>query len=333
MQIISSPRAYSPAYAEAVFEIEAAADEVINVDIFNNDNSCVIGRKRIAGAGIHNVNVANYAKRQFDVKPVASAVTGFVIPEKRIVNLKIEIPGGEAQTKLNAGIHRFESGRMLSGSPQEKTIRPGECDELSFLSDEDAISADAVLSGSGGTVTLPLASINGSAGLKTLLVNMEDMSRILAEKGRDSISDYDHMAVKITAAGREMVQEYEIADEDRGNVRLCWWNPYGQIDYYTFRGVDAEAVNGSKTKIYSFDGYRVVGSEAETVLSISSDFEDKSTMRWLGEIVAAPRVWMISDEGFEEVDIITGNCPIKTDGLNMLNIAVRKSRKTEYQNL
>lgn len=127
MRIVASPPTYSPAYKDVIFKITAEENEIAELDIYNHDNSQIIGKKRFTGSNAYDINVANYAKRQFEIAPVLAANNKFVVPEGRIVNLKVKEAGGTvfAENKLNAGIFTYQNLKKLSSAPARKTIRIG----------------------------------------------------------------------------------------------------------------------------------------------------------------------------------------------------------------
>ena len=69
MQIVKYPPIYSPAFGEVVFQISAAAEELLELDILANDQTTVIGKKRFRGSTLYRVNVAGYGRRQIEVTP------------------------------------------------------------------------------------------------------------------------------------------------------------------------------------------------------------------------------------------------------------------------
>ena len=68
MQIVKYPPIYSPAFGEVVFQISAAAEELLELDILANDQTTVIGKKRFRGSTLYRVNVAGYGRRQIVYK-------------------------------------------------------------------------------------------------------------------------------------------------------------------------------------------------------------------------------------------------------------------------
>ena len=118
MKITKIPAPYSPAYRDALFRISATADEIVELDIFDHAGTGIIGRKRLYGSTVYDVNVAGYAQGQFEVAPLRTVQCTFVAPPKRIVNLTVGSGSTRSTTRLNAGIRTIYSYEKLSASPE-----------------------------------------------------------------------------------------------------------------------------------------------------------------------------------------------------------------------
>lgn len=335
MQIVTSPPAYSPAYKDVIFKITADENEIAELDIYNHDNSQIIGKKRFTGSNAYDMNVANYAKRQFEIAPLPAA-NKFTVPEGRIVNLKLKEAGGmaSAETKLNAGLFTYPNLKKLSSAPAKKTIRHNESDEIPFISSAGDISVHITLTGAKRSEALVAVSTAGLVGLVVFGLSMIDLQEMIVRKKLGNISDYNYMELHIVLGSSPIIiQEYDIMPPQKNNVRICWWNSYGQIDYYTLKSMDRKTITAAKSKIYSSDGYRTVASEAEKLYSLTSEYENEETMEWLSEVISSPKVWMMQNGKYTPVDIVTNSMTTKSHELTKLDLTVRMSRKTEYQNL
>lgn len=96
--------------------------------------------------------------------------------------------------------------------------------------------------------------------------------------------------------------EYRIVRSGRG-VRIAWWNRRGGIDYYTFRSDLDKSYTTERTKIKTAEGWRTVSSEVEDERNISSGGLPGFMLEWLGEIVSAPKVWLIDGDQAIPIDI------------------------------
>ena len=96
--------------------------------------------------------------------------------------------------------------------------------------------------------------------------------------------------------------EYRIVRSGCG-VRIAWWNRRGGIDYYTFRSDLDKSYTTERTKIKTAAGWQTVSSEVEDERNISSGALPGYMLEWLGEIVSAPKVWMIENGAAVLIDI------------------------------
>ena len=136
MQIVKYPPTYSPAFGEVVFQISAAAEELLELDILANDQTTVIGKKRFRGSTLYRVNVAGYGRRQIEVTPQRPAASSFAFPDKRIINLTLRSGNVWAATVMSAGTKQLDSYAKLSGSPDTIPISASQQDEFTILVDD-----------------------------------------------------------------------------------------------------------------------------------------------------------------------------------------------------
>ena len=126
-------------------------------------------------------------------------------------------------------------------------------------------------------------------------------------------------------------QRYQVAPTGEQNVRICWWNGYGQIDYHTMRCVLSNGYDIRKERVYTADGYRTTGCSRENRLSLASDFVNLETMEWLSGIAVAPGVWMEQNYAFVPLDVLTETVTTVSETLSQLQLTVRKSAREIYQ--
>ena len=105
------------------------------------------------------------------------------------------------------------------------------------------------------------------------------------------------VSVKMGAEERIRVT-YEVAQCTRG-VRMAWVNRWGAIDYYTFPNVVV-----SRLVAHS----QAVAEEpclTYTECEISSDIVPESIAEALSEIVASPKVWLVSGDVYTPCQVAT----------------------------
>lgn len=332
MKITKTPAPYSPAYRDALFRISAATDEIVELDIFDHAGTGIIGRKRLYGSTTYDVNVAGYAQGQFEVAPLRTVQCMFVAPPKRIVNLTVGSGSTRSTTRLNAGIRTIYAYEKLSASPEIRTIGPEESDEIAVIGEGGTLKAVAVVA-STPTTPVTLAAKNDADGLHVFGLKTEDMRTKIRAAGLNEPTEGDIVTIRILdEADEEMAgQRYRIVPTGEQSVRICWWNEYGQIDYYTMRRVLSNEYDIRKERVYTADGYRTTGCSRENRLSLVSDFVNLETMEWLSGIVVSPGVWMERNHSFVPLDILTETVTTASETLSQLQLTVRKSTREIYQ--
>ena len=332
MRIVSLPVAYAPAYRDVLFGIEAEADELVELDIRDLDGSQILGRRRLLGSTSYLVNVAAYARSQFQIAPLSGAQCAFAAPDRRIADVTVSSGIVSETASLCAGIRLCTPGSKLSDSPAEMKIAPGERDEIAILPGGDALRAEAVLSGEASR-TITLASTTAGHTLKALLLSMDDIRLRLAVTG-DSLGRYDRMEVRLLCGDEvRLSQRYRIGTPCGRGVRIAWWNAYGQIDRYTMRAETARGYEVSKQRILAEEGYRTTACSRESRLCLVSDYEGRQTMEWLSGMLASPKVWIERGDRFDAVDILSGTVVTSDDDAPCrLEIVVRDSRPEIFQN-
>ena len=83
MKITKTPAPYASAYRDALFRVTAGAQELVELDIYDHADQRIVGRRRFKGQTSYDVNVAGYARSQFDVLPLYAVECTFAKPAGR----------------------------------------------------------------------------------------------------------------------------------------------------------------------------------------------------------------------------------------------------------
>lgn len=335
MQIVKYPPIYSPAFGEVVFQISAAAEELLELDILANDQTTVIGKKRFRGSTLYRVNMAGYGRRQIEVTPQRPAASSFAFPDKRIINLTLRSGNVRAATVMSAGTKQLDSYAKLSGSPDTIPISASKQDEFTILVDDGIpLSAEARLTGPDHNTTLTAIASTTAAGLTSICLNMPHLDTKLRALGKGSLNDYETLEIGVMIETDQLLsQKYRLVPDSPDHIRLCWWNSFGQIDYYTMLRSVSDTFKVGKTRIYTQEGYKTIHTRGETAMRLISDFVTAQTMTWISEIIASPRVWIDHGNRIEPVEIVTDRIITSSDNLLQLEIELVKSERTVYPHL
>ena len=332
MKITKTPAPYASAYRDALFRVTAGAQELVELDIYDHADQRIVGRRRFKGQTSYDVNVAGYARSQFDVLPLYAVECTFAKPVGRIVRTTVRSAEAQASALLCAGTRTLFEWDALSAAPTTVKIAPNESDEIAVLPGGSALTAQAVLRGSTQR-SIELASQTPTDDLSVFCLKMSDLKAQVENDGNDSLDRYGSMEIRI-ASGDETVlaREYKFVPHYAGDVRLCWWNTFGQIDYYTMRRPLAEGFAIGKERVLTAEGYAVTASRRESRLRLVSDYENEKTMRWLCELLNAPKVWIAEDSRFVEADVLTAEAVVASDELSRIDMVLREAQPETFQN-
>lgn len=330
MNIKTIPENYTGALAPVVYQIgQAEPEEVITVQIVTGPEEHIAGEKRLAGEGSYMVNAANYCKGNINVEPVTGQWTGIGNAEQRCCPIKIKIGGTTSpEVHVTGGQIVCPVKKILSDSPSGHSIAPGERDEIAIIAPGTTISAKAKLNGVSDVAEIDLGSAACSNGVYVVVVDTEHIETLLEKP----LCGFEKMTVEIKEANNVLAKrEYRIVPATSHMVRLCWQNPYGQVDYHTFSLVEEE-LNVSKTRAYLNAGYTTTGIAEKVVTRVVSECLPRRTVQWLAEILSAPQVWMATQNGAVKVDVVTDSAVLSNRqpgniSLSFRNVGGRKNLK------
>lgn len=323
MNIETIPENYTGALVPVIYRIgQAAPEEVITVQIITGPQGQTAGEKRLAGENLYMVNVANYCKGRISVEPVAGQWAGVGHAERRCCLVKIKAGDTTSpEVYVTGGKTVCPVKKILSGSPAKQRIAPGEKDEIAIIAPGTAISAKATLNGLGGTAEVELGSAECGNGVYVAVI---DTGQIEAMLGKP-LCEFTEMTVEIGEAGNTLdKREYRIVPPAGRTVRLCWQNPYGQVDYHTFDLV-GEELNVSKNRAYLNSGYTTTGMAEEVVTRVVSQCEPRKTFEWLTGILSAPQVWVATRNGAVKVDVLTDSAVSSSRQPGSISLSFRRT--------
>lgn len=332
MKVIKTPKAYTSAFQDAVFQITATPSEVIDVTISEMTNTTPIGKKRFTGFTAYSLNVAAYARAQLDVTPLEAYASQFVIVPERVISVYTKINTTNTGVLLHGGQEKYKDFKDLSMGPPSRTITPSQCDEIAFLNDMLA-TVEITLVGQTSTPPMTIASSIDGEYMHTMVLSMPELAAQVSEGGMGEISDYNQMVLNVCRDGYVIFSRTYTLEADReDDVRICWWNYHGQIDYYTFPRMTHKVLNVEKKRVQTENGTKTIACGTQTISTITSDYINRETLIWLSEIIAAPRVWMVQGEKYTPIEVISNRATLQSDRLTQLELQVTPTTKTAYYN-
>lgn len=320
MNIVRFPAQYASAFDEAICRISADPDEIVELDLYDHAGTSIIGRRRFYGAGSYDVNLANCAQGQLDILPVNTVQCVFVEPVGRAINVTVGIESLRKSTVLTGGQRACFSYEKLSESPDVLDISTNEWDEIAVIAEGGTLRAEALLE-NPTEKAVELATKSDAQGLLVFALKMSDLLTKLRAAGKNELALGEQIKIRISDGEGYVLAEqgYRIVSPTIDNVRLCWWNALGQIDYYTMRRVQEAWYELQKERILTPEGYKVTVCRRERKMRIVSDFVCSEFAEWLSEIASSPRVWILENGRFKRVAVVdesvklSGTDPIQID--------------------
>lgn len=331
MKIVKYPTYYAPASGEVNFQISAEIDELVEIEILAGDDNTLIGKKRFRNATLYNVNVAGYARRQIDVTPQRPSSISFAQPTDRLSKITIRSGSVQGSTVVAAGNNPLDSYIKLSASPETIPISRSQRDELALLVDDGLpLSVEARLHGRNGDKTLTIIDTQEVGGLLVICLNMTQLDAKLHTLEYGTLSDFDNMEVALMIDTDQLfAQKYVFIPDQPNQIRLCWWNSFGQIDYYTWRQQTQVDLYSEKNRIYTQQGYKTIQNKSEQHRHLFSGFISRKTMDWISEIITAPCVWIDHGSSIEPIEILSDQ--ITTFDENLLQIELETIPSIQIQ--
>jgi hypothetical protein len=118
-------------------------------------------------------------------------------------------------------------------------------------------------------------------------------------------------------------------------VRLAWLNRYGAMEFWNFDHLREKTFATTTERIYTKDGYKKFGGEAETLYTVECREASTEVIDALAYIIASPAVWLVHDGKtsltFEPIDVVTDECKtFEDDNILGLQVSYRKNKREKW---
>ena len=310
MPTIDIPDNFSSVQRPLIFTLRRDESGVVDISI----NGYI---KQMLGQVV-DVNAADYYKDGFNPAPLPSA-------------------GEEITTHNGGAVQRMTPARIIAD---------GVTSDVSYAVDSAAqIEQDRFLTDLRPRYYVPgqydeLSAVRDNVGAILALSMQDDPEAVpVITPGEDPEPDavqFKSFAIRTGSA----TKRYAILTDPTGaildavefipldscpGVRLAWVNQYGVLDYWSFAITRSKETQVRKSKIYSLCGYTQTSVTAEDTATVSTRYQNESTLAALRHLLSSPRVWQINaDNTYSEIDIVTDSCATYTrEGLNYMQIEYR----------
>ncbi len=334
MNLTTYPAPYQSAFREACFVLGGlSAASGLDIRIYAQGNSRLMGVKRIYATDEAAVNAAPYVRRLLSPEPLCGRGAGMAAAEGRAVDCSITADGLVSDAVyLTSGTDDAPTVTVLSASPETVKIRPGEKDEVAVITGGTMATPMITFMHDGEEYTdYSLMGISGS-GMLAFVVDADDAARRFSGLTGADASEMTGFTVwlRIQVRSSEVYisRSYEMDRDSHGGRRLAWINRYGAVDYYTFPYVSGGKTTGSRERIYTPAGYRTVATIAATSETLLSEASSPETVEWLSEIFSSPAVWKITGKWFERVEVADGGAEYSSGRPGTVSVTIAPAKKT-----
>jgi hypothetical protein len=283
----------------------------IDIEISSPGRLEPLGVKRIYASGAAVVNVAPYARRLLDPKPMCDSPAGIFVGPGRAASCYIYSPGLSTEAvMLCGGTEHAPMNTMLSEAPPEVKIAPGERDEIPVIS-QDRVVPELHFTHNGVSYTDHPFGQRNASGILAAVIDLDTVWRSFTARTRADAGLLERFTVRLRLeqqgfTERIVERHYVIDRSGRRGRRLAWVNRYGAIDYHTFPVVDEFRSGGSRTRMETPAGYRTMATTASRSVRLLSGPCDPMTAEWLSEIFSSPAVWTVDGAEYEKVEVSRG---------------------------
>ena len=311
INFISLPEDYAP--VDAPLEYTATLGEHyegIEVEVFDARTSQRKALCRLHDTSSVCIDIAPYVRRMFDPQPAAGWYSAIIPAEGRTVEVQVAV-GGVLSPVRRFTLFPFDGlPRLLTTMPAERTLAPGEYDELPFYAPE------------GGCFEIISEDEEGRQTVcGTIYSSPSEDIRIFRLAEDVMVVPGCWCRVRFEAGDRCEEVVYRRVMRPAGARRLAWLAATGAVEYYTFPQRRRSILAVEKQHYCNGGGYTTVDICAERSELLLSEFEPAAMADALEEIVSSPRVWIAGAEGVTEVYAVSTEC-VRTFGAEPARVAV-----------
>lgn len=304
----------------------------VDVQIIDARTSHTIGIKRLGGSSGYTFNIEGYLRKRMAFIPEAHPYPEFVDRSARTAQARIAAGSlASATITATAALEQVKPHALLSKGPAVRKIARDEYDELCFIASGDALSLRYTFSGPGGTAVVEGTPYMPARQMIGVPVNLPRLA-VYLEQGAN-LSDFDALEVCVSAGSNTILtQKYAIGEENPQAVRIAWVNAMGAVDFYSFPAVVQEKITAERSDGL-LDGIRrhTYDVQAESTVTLASDFEPARTLRWLAEILHAPKVWAVRGNTYTAIEALPGETIVQGAGPQRFRFSYRSTGIDKYR--
>ncbi|MCC8087937.1 MAG: hypothetical protein LIO79_01525 [Rikenellaceae bacterium] len=290
MKIIN-PTEFSPALQSVYYTaIPEQGDEGPYFFEISDGSGTVAGAKTFDKDDTFLINVSAYLKSGIDVAPAPTQQSTIICLPDRTLNSNIIYNGASYSTVHLMGNFFTSDDGLMSEQLTARSIYYGDQDEITFLSDAGEITAEIIIQGTGKKFFLQSLQITDKSPV-TVIINCDDLKEFIEPYRYRYGEKFPSFTLSIKNEEEQLFRiTYHILRFP--GIRVCWWNRYGAVDFFTFPILTEKRTvkKGNKTGLNFTAGFSSLTEEVNNLAA---------------GILSSPQIWLTSGDEFIPVSVVS----------------------------
>lgn len=328
MITFSLPDDYSSAYTGAIYTIDdTTTTQPQIVEVLDSQRGETLGFRRVQYLNNNKINIARYLARALNPQPILGS--GWSVPEGRTVEAQLLADDSSTEKRIFTASLSNLTEDMLLSSLTHRTLTHRDLDEISLFASAGQLTITVAFGANSPTQQI-VAMRNHKGGLISYVLEVEN---ILGYANKPE--EVRQFWIYISLAGKTIGQlRYSIVPATSQSVRLGWLNPYGAIDYHTFRSL-GRLLRSEKDRVMTgHSALRVSTIRSSYVWEevLSSGYLPAAMAVALSGLLSSPRVWRVEDGEAHLVDVTEEMVAVSDEEqLSALRFSVREAEPHQTQ--
>lgn len=320
MRFTKIPEPFASVQGELSYTFAEATEEQVVLSVVDVRTGARLGVKQLFHTTSGSTDIAPMVRKNIRFVP-SEGPTGIYDTTNRSALIEVRAATGQRSDMREFLPCRIDGqpAQVLTTMPRRRIIARGEIDEITILAPDgfwveittDRGYATTMYYTGGESISLfRLETDYFEPGTGTITLKFVAQETV--------VHQIDYTVVPATGTGR----------------RLAWQSTAGSIEHYTFPVVKSEVEKIEKGEVYTAaDGYISTSTTTERTTTLLSAYEPVATIEALAAIAASPRVWLVTGERYDEVDVLPAEQIVRRHGsLRCVEIEYRpKFKKRSLQ--
>ena len=288
MYFESTPSDFTPLKEGLIFEFCCEEPTDIEAAIINDSTKAEVGRLQIKNVESGTIDIAPYIPTPSLLQPITVGKSRLQTIGTTTYRVALYRQGESTPQCTSRAVRLSSNGYLSEEMPfltttmgKHRIISTGEFDNIGIYSYPGCEISAQITSDAGVDIFVSLSSVTG---VTHMIFAANDLSASATSAKIEFYYDEEYFADI----------SYIIQPRHLTGIRLAWRTVKGNIEQYTFPVISQSSVSASRNQTTTNTGIeKVLDSRLVKHLHLISDFEPRTTLDALAEIIAAPKVWVV----------------------------------------